>query len=64
MALPIKKTPILKGHDAVRFIKRMRDNETRPITKKERAAYLRAKKTYDACVAAGHDRNFELPALQ
>jgi hypothetical protein len=61
MALPIKETPVLKGRDAARFLKRIRDNETRPITKREHELYLRAKKTYEACIAAGHGRDFELP---
>jgi hypothetical protein len=34
MALPIKETPVLKGRDAVRFIKRMHMAKTKPATKK------------------------------
>jgi len=33
MALPIKETPVLKGKDAVRFLKQMLWNETHPPTK-------------------------------
>lgn len=44
MALPIKETPVLKGRDAVRFIKRMHIAETKPAPKKE---FNRAKKLYD-----------------
>jgi len=60
MSLPIKETPVLTGKDAARFIKRMHEAETKPLTKKERAAYKRAKKTYEACIAAGHGKDFEL----
>jgi len=36
MRLPWKATPVLTGKDAARFIKRMHEAETRPITKKEK----------------------------
>lgn len=36
MAKPIKSTPTLKGKDAERFVKRMKETEKRPITKKEK----------------------------
>jgi len=45
MALPIKETPVLKGRDAVRFIKRMHIAESKPAPRKE---FLQAKKLYDA----------------
>lgn len=44
MALPIKPTPILTGKDAKRFIKKMRENENKPVPREE---YLRAQKTYE-----------------
>jgi hypothetical protein len=44
MALPIKETPVLKGRDADRFIKRMCRAETHPAPKKE---YDRAKRIYE-----------------
>jgi len=56
MALPIKETPVLKGRDAARFIRRMYWNDTHPPTKKERAEYLRAKKVYDEVIAKMKER--------
>ena len=44
MALPIKKTPVLTGRDAVRFIKRMHGSESKPAPRKE---FNQAKKLYD-----------------
>lgn len=48
MATPITPTPVLTGKDAKRFLKRMRDAETKPLTKKEIADYKRAKECYDS----------------
>ncbi len=42
MARPIKETPILKGKDAERFVKRM--NETRAVSDTE---IRRVKKNYE-----------------
>ncbi len=36
MAKPIRATPVLRGKDAVEFLRRMRIEETRPITEKDR----------------------------
>jgi uncharacterized protein YeeX (DUF496 family) len=47
MALPIKPTPILTGKDAKAFAKKIKDNETRPLSKKEIDDYLRAKVAYE-----------------
>jgi hypothetical protein len=47
MALPIKETPILKGKQAKIFMKKIKENETKPLTEKEIQDYKRAKKTYD-----------------
>jgi hypothetical protein len=44
MALPIKDTPVLKGRDAIRFIKRMHEADSKPAPRKE---FIRMKKTYD-----------------
>jgi hypothetical protein len=51
MSLPIKETPVLRGKDAINFLKRMDevDRGMHPISKKE---YDRAKKVYDKCTAA------------
>jgi hypothetical protein len=60
MRLPWKATPVLTGKDAARFIKRMHEAETRPITKKEKLEYEKAKKLYDeikkkqGCPTCGH----------
>lgn len=35
MAKPIRATPTLRGKDALKFLKRMRIEETRPITEKD-----------------------------
>lgn len=40
MALPIKKTPVLKGKDARRFVERMNTAASRKISKEERAQML------------------------
>jgi len=53
MALPIKDTPVITGRDAARFIRRMHDAETKPITEKEREEYRRAKAVYDEMKAKG-----------
>jgi hypothetical protein len=61
MALPIKETPVLRGKDATRFIKKMHDAETRPLTPKEFEEYKRAKRVYEEVNAAmrarGQDPN-------
>jgi hypothetical protein len=51
MSLPIKETPVLKGKDAVNFLRKMDevDKGLHPIFKEE---YDRAKKVYDKCIAA------------
>ncbi|MBU4300699.1 hypothetical protein L6303_01955 [archaeon] len=36
MAKPIRATPTLRGKDAAEFLRRMRIEETRPITEKDR----------------------------
>lgn len=48
MAKPIRATPTLRGKDAIEFLKRMRIEETRPITEKDRklAKELREFKLY------------------
>ncbi len=43
MATPIKETPILKGEDARRFLKKIKENEHKKVPK---ADYERAKKAY------------------
>ena len=35
MAKPIRATPTLRGKDAVEFLRKMRIEETRPITEKD-----------------------------
>lgn len=47
MALPIKETPVLTGRDAVRFIKKMHEADSTPVTAQERKEYRRARKLYD-----------------
>lgn len=54
MSLPIKETPVLTGKDAARFRKRMEHVDKHGPTKRDIADYKRAKKTYEACKAAGH----------
>lgn len=51
MSLPIKETPVLRGKDAINFLKRMEevDKGMHPVSKEE---FNRAKKTYDRCMAA------------
>lgn len=49
MALPIRETPILRGKDAERFMRDITRNENRKIPLKD---YLRAQKTYKACIKA------------
>jgi hypothetical protein len=44
MALPIKETPVLTGKDAIRFIKRMHEADSKPVPRKE---FDRMKKTYN-----------------
>ena len=44
MAMPIKETPVLKGRDANRFVKRMCQAESKPVS---RAEYERERKVYD-----------------
>ena len=48
MAKSIEATPALRGKDAIEFLKRMRIEETRPITEKdlELAKRLREFKLY------------------
>ncbi len=48
MAKPIRATPALRGKDAAEFLRRMRIEETRPITEKDRklAKELREFKLY------------------
>lgn len=36
MAKPIRATPTLRGKDAAEFLRKMRIEETRPITEKDR----------------------------
>lgn len=45
MALAIKNTPILKGKAAAKFIRDVKENENRPISK---SSCERAIKTYNA----------------
>lgn len=47
MSLPIKETPILKGKDAKRFIKKMHEVDLKGPSKKDLEDYKRAKKIYD-----------------
>ncbi len=44
MATPIKETPILYGKDSDRFLKEVRRNENKKVSKKD---YDRAIKTYN-----------------
>ncbi len=48
MAKPIRATPTLRGKDAIRFLKRMREREQASITEKDRklAKELREFKLY------------------
>jgi hypothetical protein len=43
MARPVKETPVLKGKDALRFEKQIKENETRKVSESE---YQRALKTF------------------
>jgi len=43
----LKETPILR----TRFLKKMHEAEIKPITKKEKAEYIRGKKLYDSIKA-------------
>jgi hypothetical protein len=45
MALPIRPTPVLRGRDARRFIREVRANENKPVS---RAEYERAHRVYAA----------------
>ncbi len=53
MSLPIKSTPILTGKDAKRFIQKMKEAETSPITDKEREDYKRAHDLYEKLKTKG-----------
>ena len=46
MALPIRETPFLLGKDAKKFIKKMKEAEFNPVSKKD---YERASKIYKKC---------------
>jgi hypothetical protein len=43
MAMPIKRTPVLKGRHARDFSKRLHENEKTPVSKEE---YKRAEEVY------------------
>jgi hypothetical protein len=60
MALPIKETPVLTGKDAIEFIKKMKENETRLPTESEKIAYIRAKKSYEEIKRRHPDWTIEL----
>lgn len=47
MATPIRETPVLEGKDAIRFLEKMYDAETKPITKEEREEYRQGRALYD-----------------
>ncbi len=50
MASSIKETPTLYGKDAKRFSKKMRENETRKVSKTERDRVLANYKKIDKLV--------------
>ena len=58
MSLPIRETPVLTGKDAIRFRKRMEYVDKHGPSKKDKADYKRAKKVFETCIAAGHDKDF------
>ena len=45
MARPVKETPILRGKDAERFEKAMRENEKKTITPEEYERIMHARRT-------------------
>ncbi len=44
MAKPIRATPVLRGKDAIRFIERMHQVETQPMTKLDKKIRDRVKR--------------------
>ena len=55
MALPIKETPVLRGHDADRFVRSMCEAETKSAPREE---YERARKVYDEMRKKEKERGF------
>lgn len=56
MALPIKPTPILKGNDAKRFLKQIKENEQPTAKEAHRAEAARIKKVFDAVWSRHKDK--------
>lgn len=46
MAKPIRATPVLRGKDAIRFIRRMHAVETQPMSKIDKETLKRLKKNW------------------
>lgn len=44
MAKPIRATPVLRGKDAIRFIRRMHEVETQPMTELDKKISARVKR--------------------
>lgn len=51
MATPIKDTPILSGKDSARFLKKVKENESKRVPKKD---YDRAIKVYNKMIKSAN----------